>query len=235
MHFDLVSLVKNGEFYVLDVEGDGGGEQRPVEISLLRYSRGTAVEEFHWLVNPERAIGPFVTSIHGITDDMVADAPTFAEIAADVAGHMEAATVVAHNIKDDIRMLSSVMLEAPLLPAQMVDTFRLSRNLVKEIKKHNLDSLSEALGIQVPVRRPYPVHTAYPLRGASRHSSGVDTYLAGEALKLLVNRIDPSPKQVKHISQSVLYQMNPKQIQAIRDEIEARTAARVVPGMAARV
>jgi DNA polymerase III epsilon subunit-like protein len=235
MQFDLVSLVKHGDFYVLDVEGDGDGEQHPVEISLLRYSCGTAVEEFHWLVNPERPISPFVTSIHGITDAIVADAPTFAEIAADVAGHLDGATVVAHNIRDDMRMLSSVMLEAPLLPARMVDTIRLSRNLVKEIAKHNLDSVSEALGIRVPARRPYPVHSAFPFRGDSRHSSGVDTYLAGEALKLMVDRIDPSPKQVKHISQSVLYQMNQRQVQAIRDEIDVRDASRASPGMAAHV
>ncbi|MBY3155506.1 3'-5' exonuclease [Rhizobium laguerreae] len=235
MHFDLVSLVKDGEFYVLDVEGDGEPEQRPVEISLLKYRRGVAVEEFHWMINPERPISRFVSGIHGITDEMVADAPTFAEIAADVAGHLDGATVAAHNIKDDMRMLSSVMPEAPLLPARMVDTIRLSRNLVKEIAKHNLDSLSEALGIEVPARRPYLVHTAFPFRGDHRHSSGVDTYLAAEALKLMVERIDPSPKQVKHISQSALYQMNPRQVQAIRDEIDARDASRASPGIAARV
>jgi DNA polymerase III epsilon subunit-like protein len=132
-------------------------------------------------------------------------------------------------------MLSSVMLEAPLLPARMIDTYRLSRNLVKEITRHNLDSLSEALGITVPARRPFPVHTAYPFRGVARHSSGVDTFLAGEALKKMVNRIDPSPKQVKHVSQSVLYRMNPRQVQAIRDEIDARNGSRVSPGIAARV
>ncbi|MCS4088971.1 exonuclease domain-containing protein [Rhizobium sp. BK176] len=235
MHFDLVSLVKDDDFCVLDVEGDGEREQHPVEVSILKYRRGTAVEEFHWLINPERPISKFVQSIHGITDDMVINAPTFAEIEAEIAAHLDGASVAAHNIKDDMRMLSAVMLEAPLLPARMIDTYRLSRNTVKEISKHNLDSLTQALGIEVPAKRPFPVHTAYPFRGVARHSSGVDTYLAGEALKQMVNRIDPSPKQVKHVSQSVLFQMNPRQVQAIRDEIEARDASRVAPGMAARV
>lgn len=235
MHFDLVSLVNDGEFYVLDVEGDGERDQHPVEISLLRYYRGKPIEEFHWMVNPERPISSYVSVLHGITNDMVADAPTFDEIRSDIVSHFEGNVIVAHNIKDDMRLLAPVMPEAPLLPSHMIDTVRLSRNVVKEIGKHNLDTLSEALGIEVPAVRPYPVHTDYPARGVSRHSTGVDTYLAGEALERMAARIDPSPKQIKHISQMVLYQMTPRQQQALRDEIAANAVPAAPAGAIARV
>lgn len=235
MHFDLISLVNDGEFYVLDVEGDGERDQHPVELSLLRYNRGTPAEEFHWLVNPERPIGPFVSGLHGITDRMVADAPTFAEIKADFVSHFEGSVIVAHNIKDDIRLLAPVMPEAALLPSRMIDTIRLSRNVVKEIGRHNLDSLAEVLGIEVPAVRPYPVHTDHPFRGLARHSTGVDTYLAGEALVRMAARIDPTPKQLRHVSQSALYQLNQRQQQALRDEIDARAASTASPGVVARV
>lgn len=234
MQFDLVSLVTDGELFVLDVEGDGERDQHPVEVSLLRYSRGRPVEEFHWLVNPERPISSYVSVMHGVTNEMVADAPTFSEIKGEIATLLDGSAIVAHNIRDDMRLLAPVMPEAPLLPSYMIDTFRLSRNLVKEIGRHNLDTVSEALGIVLPGTRPYPVHTEYPFRGVARHSTGVDTYLAGEVLVGMVARIDRTPKQLKHISQSSLYQMNPRQQQALRDEIAA--AAEVVsPGVAARV
>jgi DNA polymerase III epsilon subunit-like protein len=235
MHFDLVSLVNDGEFYVLDVEGDGESGQHPVEVSLLRYYRGRPTEEFHWMINPERPISSYVSVMHGITDEMVSDAPTFREVKADIVSHFEGNVIVAHNIRDDMRLLAPVMPEAPLLPSSMIDTFRLSRSVVKEIERHNLDTLSEALGIEVPAVRPYPVHTDYPFRGVTRHSTGVDTYLAGEAIVRMARRIDPSAKQRKHVSQMALYQMNARQQQALRDEIAAGEAPIAASGVTARV
>jgi DNA polymerase III epsilon subunit-like protein len=234
MEFDLVTLVNEGEFFVLDVEGDGERDQRPVEISLLRYDRGKPIEEFHWLLNPERAISSYVSVMHGVTDEMVADAPTFSEVKAEVVALIEGSPVVAHNIRDDMRLLAPVFLEAPLLPSFMIDTIRLARNLVKEAGRFNLESVSQALGNVVPKKRPYPVHTDYPHRGVGLHSTGVDTYLAGEALVRMVERIDRNPKQINHISQMSLYKMNSRQEQALRDEIA--TAATVLsPGVLARV
>lgn len=224
MHFDLVSLVNNGEFYVLDVEGDGERDQHPVEISLLRYSNGRPVEEFHWLVNPERPISAYVTGLHGIDDTTVCKAPVFSSIRAEVASHLDGAVIAAHNIRDDMRMLAAVMPEAPLLPSKMVDTIRLSRNVMREIGKHNLDAISQVLQIEVPRIRPYPVHTDFPFLGSERHSTGADCFLAGEALVVMSARIDLNPKQLRHISQSVLYQMNPRQQQALSDAFEAEAA-----------
>ncbi len=224
MDFNLKVLVADGEFFSLDVEGDGHGEQRPVEISLLRYSRGTPVEEFHWLVNSGRPISPYVIRLHGITDAMVSGAPAFPEIRDEVAGLISGACVAAHNIKDDMRLLSTVFPDAPLLPYAMIDTARLARNLVREAIKFNLDDVSEALGVILPRERSYDVHTDFPDRGKFRHSAGVDSYLAGQCLVSMASRIDPAPKQVRHVSQASLYVLNTRQVAAIEAEMAARKA-----------
>lgn len=230
--FDIKAQVERGDFVAFDVEGDGNDNQRPVEVSFVLFSGGRPVEEAHWLLNPGRPISRFVSTIHGITDEMVADAPSFEDVRSDIEGWLGSDVLVAHNIRDDMRMLSTVSPLAPLMPRYMVDTFRLGKNLVKEIGKYNLDSLSSFLGIQQDDMRSHPVVTDYPERGRMRHSAGLDAYLVGRCLVEMVPRIGPSPKQLKHVSQACLYQISAKQRAAI---LETAMPEVVVGGSAPRV
>ena len=61
------------------------------------------LDEFETLIDPEGSVGP--TSVHGITEAMVAGAPTFAEVAAALTDHLDGSVLVAHNLKFDRRML----------------------------------------------------------------------------------------------------------------------------------
>lgn len=68
----------------LDIETTGldSGVHRIVEISLVQYSmEGEITDKFTTLVNPGMKIPEDVIEIHGITDEMVADAPRFDEVA----------------------------------------------------------------------------------------------------------------------------------------------------------
>ena len=224
--FDIRELVEGGDFLALDVEGDGNDGQRPVEISFVRFSSGKAVEEFHYLVNPERPISSYVSVLHGITDETVASAPVFEDVRAEIEGHLRSGVIVAHNIRDDMRLLSSVIPDVLLLPEYMVDTVRMGRNLVKESLKYNLDDLSEALGIAEDEPRDYPLHTDFPSRGGQRHSSGMDAYLAGRCLVEMAARIDPSPKKARHFSRAALYVINDRQRAALE---ELRESPQTVP------
>jgi DNA polymerase III epsilon subunit-like protein len=221
MEFDIRQIALEGEFLALDVEADGCAGQRPVEISLVRFVSGRPVEEFHWLIDPEREISPYVTGLHGIDDEMVQGAPVFADIRDDVVSVMSGAVVVAHGIRDDLRLLSSVFPDAPLVPSLMFDTLRMGKNLVREAVLFNLDAVSAALGIEVPAVRPFPVHTSYPERGKARHSTGTDAYLAGTAFVTMASRIDATPKQVRHMGQTVRHMLNPREIEAVRAGLEA--------------
>jgi DNA polymerase III subunit epsilon len=87
------------EFAVVDVETTGLDKQqdRIVEIAVvLADARGTVIYEWSTLLNPGTGTaGP--TRIHGITDEMCAVAPSFAEVAADLAYLLTGRVVVAHN------------------------------------------------------------------------------------------------------------------------------------------
>ena len=107
------SFDQQPKIVVLDVETTGTFRtDRIVEISLITLDENSMpIDEYDTLVNPERDIGlshldgTNVTSIHGITATMVANAPTFEEIAPAVARRLDDAVLVGHNIAFDIRFL----------------------------------------------------------------------------------------------------------------------------------
>ena len=218
MTYDFLAEVEHGEFFAMDVEGDGERGQRPVEISLVRFSAGSPVEEFHWLVNPGRPISPYVTALHGITDAMVASAPYFPAVRDELAGLLDGAVVAAHGIRDDWTLLAEVMPEAPLLPRAMFDTQRFGRNVMPGIGRYNLDSLCAELGIgHSGESRGYPVRGRFPFRGAGRHHTGVDAALAGKAAVAMAARVDRRPKTVRHVNQAVSFVLPPRRERELRD------------------
>lgn len=90
-------------YVVVDVETTGGSAafHKITEIGAVKIQNGLIIDEFQTLINPERPIPPFITHITGITDEMVADAPKFSEIAEDFLKFTEGAVFVAHNANFD--------------------------------------------------------------------------------------------------------------------------------------
>ena len=95
-------------FVVIDCETTGlGRRDRIIEIAAVTLDSRTLepVDEYDTLINPERDLGP--VGPHGITASMVEAAPVFSEIASAFARRIHGATLVAHNLSFDTRMLTS--------------------------------------------------------------------------------------------------------------------------------
>jgi DNA polymerase-3 subunit epsilon len=93
---------------VIDLETTGltPGFDRIVEISVIRLEPpNDPCIVLDTLVNPRRAMA--ATEIHGITDDDVADAPTFKDIAGDLICAISECPVAAHNVHFDMSFLST--------------------------------------------------------------------------------------------------------------------------------
>lgn len=129
------------EFVVLDTETTGVElEDQPVEIALVRVATG---ERFASLINPQRAIPPTASAIHGLTDEDVADAPTLAMIATRITAFIGAACLVAHHAAFDRSML-------PFLAAQRwLCAMRLARHLWPEAPGHGNQVLRYWLKLKV--------------------------------------------------------------------------------------
>ena len=96
------------EFATIDFETTGLSAKldRVIEVGIVRTTAdGRILREYSSLVNPSRDVGR--TDIHGITAGMLRDAPTFAQIAGDVALMLNGAVMVAHNASFDARFLDA--------------------------------------------------------------------------------------------------------------------------------
>ena len=98
-------------FIDLETTGINVSSDRIVEISVLKISPNGKEEWMTSRVNPEMPIPPKSTAIHGITDKDVADAPTFKEIAKNLAAFLEGTDLAGFNaIKFDIPVLAEEFL-----------------------------------------------------------------------------------------------------------------------------
>ena len=74
-----LNLKKPFVFFDLETTGVQVAKDRIVEISILKVFPNGNKESKTWLVNPTIPI-PEVTAIHGITDEKVANEPTFSQL-----------------------------------------------------------------------------------------------------------------------------------------------------------
>src|SRR5690606_38184134 len=95
------------KFAIIDVETTGGspGSSKITEIAIFIHDGTRIIDEFVSLVNPETEIPKFVVHLTGITDQMVATAPRFFEIAKKIVEITEDCIFVAHNVGFDYGMI----------------------------------------------------------------------------------------------------------------------------------
>lgn len=142
-------------YVMLDLETTGGSAQhdRITEIAMVRVQDGVQTARWSSLVNPGQPIPPFIESLTGISDAMVADAPAFAEVLPRVRELLHGAVLVAHNVRFDHGFLASEMERTgALLNVQTLCTVRLSRKLYPQFKGHGLDALSQRHGLHNQAR-----------------------------------------------------------------------------------
>jgi len=144
-------LLDECTFAVVDVETTGmraGTSDRITEIAVVVVSRGRREVALNSLVNPGRPIPPAICAITNITNDMVRDAPTFAEVVDQVLAALAGRVFVAHNARFDwgfidaeVRRARDLALDGPRLC-----TVRLARRLVKGVRSCGLDNLTQYFG-----------------------------------------------------------------------------------------
>jgi DNA polymerase-3 subunit alpha (Gram-positive type) len=149
------------EFVVFDIETTGSKRPpcRVVEIGLCRVRAGRIVAELETLVNPCAPIPPFISSLTGITDEMVVAAPPFERVIGDVLDFIGSAVLVAHNAAFDVPFLNHEIAQVyagrKLFNPQLC-TVSLSRRVVPELVNHRLPTVAEHFS--VPLLRRHRAH-----------------------------------------------------------------------------
>ena len=140
---------------IVDVETTGTHPawDRVTEIAVVEVAGGEVRSEWSTLVNPGTRIPPAIQALTGITDDMVAGAPAFGDLAPGLYERLEGRVFVAHNARFDYGFLRHEFERAGLrFQARTLCTVKLSRRLYPDQARHNLDSLIERHHLQCSAR-----------------------------------------------------------------------------------
>jgi len=144
---DLGTPLSEVPFCVLDLETTGVGPDicEITEIGAVKFEGGVETGRFQTLVNPGTGIPPQVTVITGITQAMVIDAPSIAEVLPAFLEFIGESVIVGHNVSFDLSFLNaaSVRLGYGKLSNRSTDTLGLARRLVRqETRSLKLSSLA---------------------------------------------------------------------------------------------
>ncbi|EMY45553.1 DNA polymerase III subunit epsilon [Glaesserella parasuis] len=107
---------------------------------------------FHVYIKPPREVEAEAMQVHGITNEMLADKPAFAEIADEFVEFIKGAELIIHNAPFDVGFIDhefSFLPNPPEKVAQMctvTDSLQLARKMYPG-KRNNLDALCDRLGI----------------------------------------------------------------------------------------
>ncbi|HMX15290.1 MAG TPA: exonuclease domain-containing protein [Rhodocyclaceae bacterium] len=134
-------------FVDLETTGATPTEDRITEIGIIQVDTD-GCREWSRLVNPGVRIPPFIESLTGITNAMVAGAPRFADVAAEVLDLLNGRVFVAHNARFDYGFLKNEFgrVGRPF-QAKVLCTVKLSRRLFPQFRRHSLDALVERHGL----------------------------------------------------------------------------------------
>ncbi len=151
--FDHRELADTG-FVVFDLETTGTQTPsgRITEIGAYRVHSGVVAEKFETLINPQIPIPQFITGLTGISDEMVRDAPVFAEIAHEFLTFIGDSILVAHNSGFDMRFLNfeiSRVFDGYRMANPCLCTVQLSRKLLPNIVNHKLKTVAEYYSIDL--------------------------------------------------------------------------------------
>jgi len=172
-------LLKDLDFVVVDVEATGAKTppNRLIELGAYRIRGGRIVDKFLSLVNPEIPIPRFVASLTGISNDMVKNAPVFAEVAPQWLDFVSDSVLVAHNAPFDTSFLnheiSRVYANHRMVNPHLC-TVRLSRRAFPDLSNHRLETIAQ--------------HFSIPI--ASRHQAGSDALATAEIFIVLLTELE---------------------------------------------
>jgi DNA polymerase-3 subunit epsilon len=151
MEGDLLAAASGRRLVVLDTETTGLNARlgdRIIEIGCIELvSRRFTGRQFHRYINPQRLVEEGALRVHGITDEFLADRPTFGQVVDEFLEYVRDAELVIHNAAFDVDFLNEELRRLGRGPigdfvAAIHDTLAEAREMHPG-KKNSLDALCE--------------------------------------------------------------------------------------------
>lgn len=137
-------------YTVVDIETTGGSHgNRITEIAAVKTDGTQVLDSYESLINPEVFIPKSISLLTGITNPMVADSPTFEDIAHDFLSFLGDTTFIAHNVSFDYGIIKNHFEDLSItFNKKKLCTVRLSRGIIPGHASYSLGKICPALGIQ---------------------------------------------------------------------------------------
>jgi len=143
------------EFAVVDIETTGSTPQSAgiTEIAIVIHNGVEVTGKYVTLINPRHKIPPFIVNMTGISDEMVAAAPLFEDVAPQIYNLLNGRVFVAHNVSFDYSFVHYLLGRSGFQwSAPKLCTIKLSRRVFPGLEKYGLGSLTRDLGIRIEGR-----------------------------------------------------------------------------------
>lgn len=162
-------------FAVVDIETTGGFPHQHgiTEIAIVCMNGAEIEHTFETLLNPGQTIPPFIANMTGISDDMVALAPSFNDQAEKIFQLLCDRIFVAHNVNFDYSFVKYYLQQEGFnLQTPKLCTIRLARKVFPGLPKYGLGHLSRSLDITI----------------TNRHRAGGDAKAAASILAMALDK-----------------------------------------------
>ena len=209
---ELGRTLREVTFCVVDLETTGGsaaGGSMITEIGAVKVRGGEVLGEFQTLVNPRTEIPPFIAVLTGISNRMVADAPSIESALPSFLEFASGCVLVAHNAPFDVGFLQHFAAEQGRAWPRfdIVDTARLARRVITRDDAPNckLSSLARAFGSTTT-----PNHRALSdaratvdvLHGLMERLGGLGVHTL-EELQTFSSRVSTAQRKKRHLAEGL--------------------------------
>ncbi len=147
--------MKKKQYTIIDIETTGGRASRDkiTEIAIIVHDGEKIIETYETLINPECYIPYGITQLTGISQDMVAEAPKFYEVAKKIVELTEGRVFVAHNVRFDYTFIREEYQRLGFtFSRRQLCTVRLSRQAFPGLSSYSLENLIRHFQIDVDAR-----------------------------------------------------------------------------------
>lgn len=140
------------EYVVFDIETTGLSSihDKITEIGAVKIRNKRIIDTFSTLINPQVPIPEKITELTGITNEMVKDAPIIENVLPKFLDFVGQSCLVAHNAEFDIGFIRENANKYGFKVSNIVvDTLKLSRILLNQLKRHKLNVVAKELNVSL--------------------------------------------------------------------------------------
>lgn len=188
-------------FVDVETSGSSVGNDRVIEIGIIRVEDNRVVHRINTLLNPESYVSPYIEYMTGISAADLVDAPKFEDKKDEIFEILEDCIFIAHNVRFDYGFIREEFKRYNRqFMAQCLCTVKLSRQLYPTWRSHNLDSLISHFNLEC-ARRHRAYDDAHVLWQFYQH---IQTEFSLKNLTSIYQTICKKPSLPPHLSKEII-------------------------------